>query len=232
MTALDDHHSHLANSTSSTSTWTTKFSGGGGGIYNNRSSDERIMSSSSLSLNKTLSPVTAAFEQFVNSSAETLRRGVNGGGGNVGSGNYFNSEIIDDPDLEDLDDFRNGSGSIVGESGSEFFNFSIAGNGSGGGGGGGESSTSIRGNLYASIVPVMLFFCVLAVLVNLLIVISARWCRKPMSPTLYFSISLALADAYAAFILATGLVINSLLPYVFSFYGVPICLSLVVEAFR
>ncbi|CAL8107367.1 unnamed protein product [Orchesella dallaii] len=95
-----------------------------------------------------------------------------------------------------------------------------------------DSTSTVRGNIYATIIPVMLFFCVLAVLVNLIIVISARWCRKPMSPTLYFSISLALADAYAAFILATGLVINSLLPYVVKYNGVPMCLSLVVEAFR
>lgn len=89
----------------------------------------------------------------------------------------------------------------------------------------------LQGNLYATILPIMLFFCVLAVIVNLLIVISARWCRKPMSPTLYFSISLALADAYAAVVLAVGLVINSLLPVLFQ-YKLPMCFSLVVEAFR
>lgn len=95
-----------------------------------------------------------------------------------------------------------------------------------------NATSSFQGNLYASILPVMLFFCVLAVLVNLLIVISARWCRKPMSPTLYFSISLALADAYAAVVLAVGLVINSLLPVVFQYEGVPMCFKLTVEAFR
>lgn len=89
----------------------------------------------------------------------------------------------------------------------------------------------LKGNLYATILPIMLFCCILAVIVNLLIVISARWCRKPMSPTLYFSISLALADAYAAVVLAIGLVINSLLPVLFK-YRLPVCFTLVVEAFR
>lgn len=94
-----------------------------------------------------------------------------------------------------------------------------------------SSASASQGSLYAFILPVMLFLCVLAVLVNLLIVISARWCRKPMSPTLYFSISLALADAYAALFLAIGLVINSLLPVVFS-VRIPACFSLINEAFR
>lgn len=101
-----------------------------------------------------------------------------------------------------------------------------------------ESINSTKGSeptfiasLYAIIVPVMIFFCALTCIVNLVIVISARWCRKPMSPTLYYSISLALADAYASFILGVGLIINSLLPKV---YGVKInqCLPLTVEAFR
>jgi len=88
------------------------------------------------------------------------------------------------------------------------------------------------GTLYGIIVPLMISCCLVTCLVNLIIVASARWCRKPMSPTLYFSISLALADAYASFFLGLGLVINSLLPVV---YGVDIpnkCFALTVEAFR
>jgi hypothetical protein len=86
-------------------------------------------------------------------------------------------------------------------------------------------------SLYAIIVPVMIFFCALTCIVNLVIVISAKWCRRPMSPTLYYSISLALADAYASFILAVGLIINSLLPGVYNIKTTK-CLSLAVEAFR
>ncbi|XP_035701614.1 uncharacterized protein LOC118433617 isoform X2 [Folsomia candida] len=90
---------------------------------------------------------------------------------------------------------------------------------------------SFIASLYAIIVPVMIFFCVLTCIVNLVIVISARWCRKPMSPTLYYSISLALADAYSSFILGVGLTINSLLPTVYKI-KLTECLSLTVEAFR
>jgi len=90
---------------------------------------------------------------------------------------------------------------------------------------------SHRGTLYSTSVPVMLFFCALTLIVNLVIVLSARWCRKPMSPTLYFSISLALADAYASLVLGTGLLINSFLPV----YGIGLgeyCFQLTLEAFR
>lgn len=87
-------------------------------------------------------------------------------------------------------------------------------------------------SLYSIIVPVMVFFCVLTCLVNLVIVLSARWCRKPMSPTLYFSISLALADAYASFILGTGLVINSLLPQVYNIKWHSQCVLLTLEVLR
>lgn len=90
---------------------------------------------------------------------------------------------------------------------------------------------SFIASLYAIIVPVMIFFCALTCIVNLVIVLSARWCRKPMSPTLYYSISLALADAYASFILGVGLTINSLLPHVYNIQLTE-CLSLTIEAFR
>jgi hypothetical protein len=109
-----------------------------------------------------------------------------------------------------------------------------------GGGGGGLNSSSIitntvsssQHNLYSIIVPLMIFMCVLTCLINLVIVLSARWCRKPMSPTLYFSISLALADAYASFILGLGLVINSLLPFVYEIQIKNKCYALTIEAFR
>ncbi|CAG7815391.1 unnamed protein product, partial [Allacma fusca] len=85
--------------------------------------------------------------------------------------------------------------------------------------------------MYSNVIPLMLLFCFLSSVINLFIVLSARWCRKPMSPTLYFSLSLALADAYASCILGTGLIVNSLLPKVYG-VDVDLCLSLAIEAFR
>jgi len=52
------------------------------------------------------------------------------------------------------------------------------------------------GFLYTVAVPVMCFFCLITVVVNLVIVAAAHWCRKPMSPTLYFSISLVCLSSF------------------------------------
>ncbi|XP_035217098.1 adrenocorticotropic hormone receptor-like [Stegodyphus dumicola] len=88
--------------------------------------------------------------------------------------------------------------------------------------------------LYRVVVPVMLTACILSLVFNLIIVYSVRWLRKSLSPTLYLSLSLAVADAYASLVLGVGLVVNSLLPTV---YGVDLgpfnaCYLLVLEAFR
>ena len=81
-------------------------------------------------------------------------------------------------------------------------------------------------------VPVMSLFCLITIVVNLVIVASARWCRKPMSPTLYFSISLALADAYSTLLVGIGLVLNSFLPKVYHIHIASDCFNLIFEAFR
>lgn len=94
-----------------------------------------------------------------------------------------------------------------------------------------DMNSEIKSSLYSIVIPAMVFFCVLTASVNLIIVISAHWCRKPMSPTLYFSISLALADVYASIILGSGLVFNSLLPFAYK-WPTPACLSLSIEALR
>lgn len=96
-----------------------------------------------------------------------------------------------------------------------------------------DDESNIR-QLYKVVVPVMLTACVLSLLFNIVIVFSVRWLRKSLSPTLYLSLSLAMADAYASLVLGLGLVVNSLLPIV---YGVNLgpfnaCFILVLEAFR
>ncbi|KAG8193406.1 hypothetical protein JTE90_009631 [Oedothorax gibbosus] len=87
--------------------------------------------------------------------------------------------------------------------------------------------------LYQTVVPVMLIACLLSMIFNLVIVYSVRWVRR-LSPTLYLSLSLAVADAYASLVIGIGLVINSLLPNV---YGLNLgrfkdCYIQVLEAFR
>ncbi|GIY79411.1 g_PROTEIN_RECEP_F1_2 domain-containing protein [Caerostris darwini] len=87
--------------------------------------------------------------------------------------------------------------------------------------------------LYQTVVPVMLTACFLSMIFNLVIVFSVRWVRR-LSPTLYLSLSLSVADAYASLVIGIGLVINSLLPTV---YGMNLglfnnCYILVLEAFR
>ncbi|KAL1441171.1 hypothetical protein MTO96_031221 [Rhipicephalus appendiculatus] len=87
--------------------------------------------------------------------------------------------------------------------------------------------------VYTFAVPVLLVGCSLAFLFNAGVLVSLRWLRRPVSPTLCFSLSLTFADAYSALLLATGLVLNSYLPV----YGVSLgsqerCIVLVLEVFR
>ena len=57
-------------------------------------------------------------------------------------------------------------------------------------------------------VPVILLVCTLTFIVNIIIVVSSRWMRRPLTPTMHFSISLAGADAVASLIVGIGLVLN------------------------
>ncbi|PNF33464.1 hypothetical protein B7P43_G03013 [Cryptotermes secundus] len=66
--------------------------------------------------------------------------------------------------------------------------------------------------MYKYTVPALLIFCIISLAINVRILISIYWIRRPLSPTLHISLSLAGADAYTSLILATGLVVNSLLP--------------------
>ncbi|CAL1293408.1 unnamed protein product [Larinioides sclopetarius] len=96
-----------------------------------------------------------------------------------------------------------------------------------------EEEDGVKKILYQTVVPVMLTACFLSMMFNLVIVFSVRWVRR-LSPTLYLSLSLAVADAYASLVIGIGLVINSLLPNVF---GTNLglfshCYILVLEAFR
>lgn len=61
--------------------------------------------------------------------------------------------------------------------------------------------------------PPLIFFCAVSIAINIKILMSAGWIRRPLSPTLHISLSLAGADAFSSTALAIGLVMNSFIPY-------------------
>ncbi|KAI5700989.1 hypothetical protein M8J75_005005 [Diaphorina citri] len=86
--------------------------------------------------------------------------------------------------------------------------------------------------LYTWVVPLLIILCGICILFNMILVVSICWIRKPLSPTLYISISLAGTDMYTLFLLGCGLVINSYLPYVFDYIIPYTCVFITVEALR
>ena len=71
-----------------------------------------------------------------------------------------------------------------------------------------DSSAKNITDIYQTWTPVLIFFCALTFFVNVFIVIAARWMRRPLTPTMYFSLSLAAADAVASLTVGLGLVFN------------------------
>lgn len=63
-------------------------------------------------------------------------------------------------------------------------------------------------DIYQAWVPVILFFCALTFLFNVFIVVAAYWMRRPLTPTMLFSLSLAAADAIASLNVGLGLILN------------------------
>jgi melanocortin 2 receptor len=86
--------------------------------------------------------------------------------------------------------------------------------------------------MYKYTVPALLIFCIISLAINVRILISIYWIRRPLSPTLHISLSLAGADAYTSLILATGLVVNSLLPVGFGIRFENDCFALFLETQR
>lgn len=71
-----------------------------------------------------------------------------------------------------------------------------------------NNSTQTVTELYQIWTPVLIFFCALTFLVNVFIVVASRWMRRPLTPTMYFSLSLAAADAIASLTVGLGLVVH------------------------
>nr|CAD7409056.1 unnamed protein product [Timema cristinae] len=88
--------------------------------------------------------------------------------------------------------------------------------------------------IYLYSVPPLVIFCIVSIAVNIGILASVYWIRRPVSPTLYISLSLAGADAFTSTILGTNLVLHSLLPKVFNVNVTSFrsCLWISIEAMR
>ncbi|CAL1680360.1 unnamed protein product [Lasius platythorax] len=71
---------------------------------------------------------------------------------------------------------------------------------------------NVDGVLYLYGAPPLILFCVISIAVNIKVLISVFWIRRPLSPTLYISLSLAGADAFSSSALGIGLIMNSFIP--------------------
>ncbi|XP_067203754.1 trace amine-associated receptor 4-like isoform X2 [Linepithema humile] len=75
------------------------------------------------------------------------------------------------------------------------------------------SYQSVNSMLYLYVTPALILFCVISILVNINVIISAFWIKRPLSPTLHISLSLSGADAFTSCALGIGLVMNSFIPH-------------------
>ncbi|XP_017776205.1 PREDICTED: trace amine-associated receptor 2-like [Nicrophorus vespilloides] len=95
-----------------------------------------------------------------------------------------------------------------------------------------DEDTLLLINLYRFLIPLMCVFCMISICVNIRVLLSAHWIRRPLSPTLHISLSLAAADACSSLLLGTGLIINSYLPIVHNMKILPTISFIQIEMFR
>lgn len=86
--------------------------------------------------------------------------------------------------------------------------------------------------LYITFTPILILLCVFTIIFNIILLLSIIWIRRPLSPTLYISLSLAGTDLYTSFLLGLSFTLNSLLPEGFQVYLMTNCMSLGLEALR
>lgn len=86
--------------------------------------------------------------------------------------------------------------------------------------------------LYVSFTPVLILLCVCSIIFNVILLLSVVWIRRPLSPTLYISLSLAGTDLYTSFLLGLSFTLNSLLPEGFQVHLMNTCMTLGLEALR
>lgn len=95
-----------------------------------------------------------------------------------------------------------------------------------------ESPSALHKNMYLYLTSVLILFCLISILANVVVLLSVCWIRTRISPTLHISLSLAAADTFTLFTFAVGLVINSLLPVAMDIKMDGHCFSLFLESFR
>lgn len=84
---------------------------------------------------------------------------------------------------------------------------------------------------YKYYTPPLIIFGFCSVIVNVRVLLSTYWVRRPLSPTLHISLSLAGADALASTLIITGLILNSYLPIVVGIEA-PYLITFILELFR
>lgn len=80
-------------------------------------------------------------------------------------------------------------------------------------------------------IPILFIICIVSMVVNVRVLASARWIRRPISATLYISLSLAAADAFTSALLCLHLLLHSYLDKVFNI-RISNCYGLCFEALR
>ncbi|RLU18879.1 hypothetical protein DMN91_009237, partial [Ooceraea biroi] len=58
----------------------------------------------------------------------------------------------------------------------------------------------------------LILFCIISIAINIKILMSIFWIKRPLSPTLHISLSLTGADAFSSTALGIGLIMNSFIP--------------------
>lgn len=84
---------------------------------------------------------------------------------------------------------------------------------------------------YIIVVPAMLLVCLISVITNIRVLLSVHWIRRPLTPTLHMSLSLAAADACSSSMFGIGLLLNSYLPTVWNIH-VPCVVQYATEILR
>ncbi|KAK8747454.1 hypothetical protein OTU49_016817 [Cherax quadricarinatus] len=93
------------------------------------------------------------------------------------------------------------------------------------------SDNTQRRQIYIILMPLITAFCIASGLVSSAVVCATPWVKRPMSPTVRLSISLASANTVFSFSLAVAVLINSYLPAVHEIH-LSNCLKLSIEAVR
>ncbi|XP_071540154.1 uncharacterized protein [Panulirus ornatus] len=93
-----------------------------------------------------------------------------------------------------------------------------------------DQNTQIK--FYSVILPVIIAFTVSTCVVSGAVVCSAPWVKRPMSPTIRLSLSLAAANTLFSVTWLLCLVVNMYLPTVQGMFSIPICVRLSLEVLR